>query len=203
MKISKRNNASVGIPLLLLGWCLAVVCLATMPKKAAADIYMYRDADGVLHFTNTPTSPRYRVFLKSQPSATPSAADLYDDFIEEAAFQHGVDYSLIKAVIRAESGFNHRAVSRKGARGLMQIMPANFKTLQLKNPYDPRENILAGTRYLRRMLDRFNGKLGLSLAAYNCGPSLVERYQCVPPIDETIDYVEKVLRYYRQYQASR
>jgi soluble lytic murein transglycosylase len=85
----------------------------------------------------------------------------------------------------------------------MQIMPFNFKTLKLSDPYNPRENIMAGTRYLRWMLDRFDGKVGLSLAAYNCGPTVVERYQCVPPIDETLDYVEKVLRYYRQYQARR
>lgn len=188
---------------ILVSWCLALIVLATMPAPAKADIYMYRDADGILHFTNTPNSSKYRVFLKTRKSGDPPTASAFDPFIEEASLQHGVDFQLIKAVIRAESGFNHRAVSRKGARGLMQIMPQNFGTLQLRNPFDPRENIMAGTQYLRLMLDRFEGKIGLSLAAYNCGPTLVERYQCVPPIDETLDYVEKVLRYYRQYQASR
>ncbi|MGD9017565.1 MAG: lytic transglycosylase domain-containing protein [Desulfobacterales bacterium] len=178
-------------------------CLVASVGPAAADIYMYKDADGVMHFTNTPTSSRYRVYLRSKATPYSSTADTFDDFIEEAAMHHGVDFPLIKAVIRAESGFNHRAVSKKGAQGLMQIMPFNFKTLKLSDPYNPRENIMAGTRYLRWMLDRFDGKVGLSLAAYNCGPTVVERYQCVPPIDETLDYVEKVLRYYRQYQARR
>jgi soluble lytic murein transglycosylase len=188
----------------LVACCLLALGLsAGLCPDAAADIYVFRDAQGVLHFTNTPSSNRYKVFLKSTRRAPSGRTDAYDSYIEEASLQHGVDFPLIKAVIRAESAFNHKAVSVKGARGLMQIMPSNFEMLQLHNPYDPRENIMAGTRYLRQMLDRFNGKLGLSLAAYNCGPTMVERYQCVPPIDETLNYVEKVLRYYQQYQASR
>ncbi|MFZ7124868.1 MAG: transglycosylase SLT domain-containing protein [Desulfobacterales bacterium] len=187
---------------ILVACCLVLALTGILPSRSSADIYMYRDADGVLHFTNTPNSPKYRVYLKSPATGNPPSQDSYDALIEEAAREHGVDFPLIKAVIRAESGFNHKAVSRKGARGLMQIMPANFNDLQIRNPYDPRENIMAGTRYLRWLLDRFEGKLGLSLAAYNCGPSLVERYQCVPPINETLNYVERVLRYYQQYQAS-
>ncbi len=188
--------------------CILALCLWTgVCTDAAADIYIFRDANGVLHFTNTPNSHKYKVFLKSEKtSSSPrksARSDAFDRYIKEAALHHGVDFPLIKAVIRAESAFNHKAVSKKGARGLMQIMPANFEMLQLHNPYDPRENIMAGTRYLRQMLDRFDGKVGLSLAAYNCGPTMVERYQCVPPIDETLNYVEKVLRYYQHYQASR
>jgi soluble lytic murein transglycosylase len=112
-----------------------------------------------------------------------------------------VDSLLVKAIIKAESDFNPKAVSKKGAMGLMQIMPQNFQDLQIENPFDPRENIMGGTRYFKYLYDRFDGKLALSLAAYNAGPTAVDHYnKSIPPYKETEQYVERVLRYYRNYR---
>jgi soluble lytic murein transglycosylase-like protein len=122
--------------------------------------------------------------------------DLYDHAISEASKRHGVSFSLLKALIKAESDFNPRAVSRAGARGLMQLMPDNIKTLKIKNPFDPKENIMGGAQYLKNLINRFGGKLPLALAAYNAGPGVVEQYQRIPPFKETQDFVQEVMKYY-------
>ncbi len=173
-------------------------------QNAYADIYMYIDSDGVLHFTNRPTSSNYKVYVKEKPHKTTAAppyvdSNEYDHMIQEAADFHGVSFSLIKAIIRAESGFNPKAVSHKGAMGLMQIMPGNFKAFNLHDPFNPRENIMAGVGYVARLLNRFKGRLPLVLAAYNAGPNRVEAYQDIPPIEETEKYVKKVMKYYYAY----
>ena len=171
-----------------------------------ADIYMYIDADGVMHFTNAPTeSDRdYRVYIRERTSYRSSNAyspDKYDDLISVASKQYGVDSLLVKAIIKAESDFDPKAVSRKGAMGLMQIMPENFQHLDIENPFDPQENIMGGTRYFRYLYDRFDGKLALSLAAYNAGPTAVDSYnKTIPPYRETEQYVQRVLAYYRNYK---
>jgi len=182
--------------------CLLAVLLAGAP--VLADIYMYRDADGVMHFTNTPSSPEYRIYIRShKPRFTkPTNVRKYDRIIQEASRRHGVDFYLLKAIIQAESSFNPHAISKKGARGLMQIMPQNYPALNIKDPFDPRQNIMGGTRYFRKLYDRYNGKLALSLSAYNAGPTIVDRYKRIPPIPETERYVEKVMRFYRQYKNS-
>ena len=118
----------------------------------------------------------------------------FSEAVSDAAGQYGIDPSVITAVIVAESGGNARAVSPSGARGLMQIMPGTARELGLANPFDPRESILAGTRYLARMLDRFGGDLTLALAAYNAGPGAVRRHGGIPPYRETMRYVSKVLK---------
>lgn len=179
---------------------LILIGFAAAP--AQGDIYMYRDPNGVMHFTNTPASPHYRVYIRTHKPRfyTPPDVDKYDRIIREAARRHGVDFFLVKAIILAESSFNPRAVSKKGARGLMQIMPQNYTTLNIEDPFDPQQNIMGGTRYFRALYDRYEGKLALSLSAYNAGPTIVDRYQRIPPIPETERYVEKVLRYYRQYK---
>ena len=99
-----------------------------------------------------------------------------------------------------ESNFDPKAISKKGAKGLMQIMPKNFDTLNIDDPFDPRENILGGSRYFQKLMDRYEGKLPLALAAYNAGPTAVDRHRGIPPIKETEDYVKKVMNYYYVYQ---
>ncbi|MCJ7829977.1 MAG: lytic transglycosylase domain-containing protein, partial [Desulfobacterales bacterium] len=122
---------------------------------AAADIYMYRDRHGVLHFTNAPAKPGYHLFLSTRKpnvgSRTPT--DRFDQFITDAARTHGLDIPLLKAIIKVESDFNPQAVSRAGAQGLMQIMPETADLLEIKEPFDPWENIMGGTRYLKTLLE--------------------------------------------------
>lgn len=180
---------------LLVLWVLAV-------PSAHADIYMYRDTNGVLHFTNVPASAKYSLFIANHNPRfkEPSASKKYDAIIQDAARRYGVDFSLLKAIIRAESSFDALAISRKGARGLMQIMPQNYESLEIQDPFDPHQNIMGGARYFRSLLDRYQGKVALTLAAYNAGPTAVDRYRRIPPYVETQDYVAKVLRFYKHYK---
>lgn len=197
VKTGKFWLGGIGVGLLAI-----LVLLAVAPSPVRADIYMYRDASGVLHFTNVPVSANYRIYIRSsQPrfNASPGTRK-YDGIIQDASQRYGVDFSLLKAIIQAESSFNPQAISRKGARGLMQIMPENFKTLDIRDPFDPKQNIMGGARYFRTLLDRYQGKVALTLAAYNAGPTAVDRYRRIPPYVETQDYVEKVLRFYKRYK---
>jgi soluble lytic murein transglycosylase-like protein len=157
------------------------------------------DEQGLAHFTNSPTTSGYRLL---QPGVLPRASRLtsvgIDEVIEAFAAEHAIDSALIRAVIQVESNFNHRAVSRKGAQGLMQLMPSTIGRLSVGDAYDPHENIGAGVRYLRQLLDQFQGDLRLALAAYNAGENAVLRYRGVPPYPETRDYVTKVMNLYRR-----
>ncbi len=181
-----------------------IFTLIAAVSSGHADIYMYIDNNGVMHFTNAPTSNEheYKVYIKERISVSKKfySTNKYDHFITDASEQTGVDSRLLKAMIKAESDFNTRAVSKKGAMGLMQIMPENFKMLDLENPFDPWQNIRAGARYFQQLYKRFNGKLALSLAAYNAGPTAVDRYKRIPPYQETEEYVRRVLRYYRTFK---
>jgi len=180
------------------------IILSFLAPAAFADIYRYIDENGVMHFTNAPTSSSqdFKLFLRERSKSAPSWYNRgkYDDLITSASERFGVSFPLLKAIIKAESDFDAQAVSKKGAMGLMQIMPQNFKFLGLKDPFDPIQNINAGARYFRQLYDRFNGKLALSLAAYNAGPTAVDRYKTIPPYEETEEYVRRVLKFYYNYK---
>lgn len=204
-----KDRAGKNQPLWTIFFLFAGLCLA-VPCTALGDIYRYIDAEGVWHFTNTPTEIGYTLFLKEKKKINIVQArtrsfnagpDVYDNIIFKAAGAFGVEHALIKAVIHAESGFDPNAVSRKGARGLMQIMPLNDASLGISNPFDPSQNIMGGTRYLKRMLTRYNEKLALALAAYNAGPSAVDKYNQIPPYEETQIYVQRVMSLYSRYKS--
>ena len=182
----------------------AIIFLIAFVSSVQADIYRFIDDGGVMHFTNTPTSNQhdYRLFIKERTTVSTKFhhTDKYDELISDASRKFDVDSRLLKAMIKAESDFDPRAISRKGAMGLMQIMPENFKMLNLENPFDPWQNIRAGAQYFKKLYKRFNGKLALSLAAYNAGPTAVDRYKNIPPYQETEEYVRRVLRYYRTFK---
>jgi soluble lytic murein transglycosylase len=182
-------------------WALMLVL---WPPCAQADIYLYVDRHGVLHFTNTPTSSKFKVYMAEKPKNRKNIynnAD-YDDVIEEAAKRNDLSPPLLKALIHVESYFNPKAVSKKGALGLMQIMPENLELLNINDPFDPWENIMGGARYFKSMLERFSGQLDLALAAYNAGPTAVEKYNDIPPFPETRRYVDKVMQVFRRYRKS-
>lgn len=185
-----------------IGWLLACYLLPSSP--VCADIYWYMSDDGVMHFTNTPTASDkdYRVFIREKPanSRVSRSTDQFDKLINHACRIHGIEFPLLKAMIKAESDFDPRAISHKGALGLMQIMPQNLQKLDIEDPFDPKENILGGARYFRQLFDRYEGKLPLSLAAYNAGPTAVDRYNNIPPYPETEEYVRRVLQYYYDFK---
>ena len=177
-----------------------VLAILGMAMPVSADIYKYVDENGIIHFTNAPTSSKYQVYVRDNfflPSGPFRVSDKYDAYIRAAARKYGVSFPLIKAIIQAESSFNPRAVSRAGALGLMQIMPANVRLLKIQDPFDPFQNIMGGTRFFKSLLNRFDGKLSLALAGYNAGPHRVDQYNGIPPFQETQTYVRRVLHYYR------
>ena len=152
---------------------LSFICINS--NNSFSDIYMYIDSNGIVHFTNTPTSTDYKLYIKEKIQRIQQTINTkkYDDIIKKAQKRYGVEFSLIKAVIQVESGFNPKAVSKRGAKGLMQIMPDNYKNLFVKDPFNPSQNIMGGTLYLQRLLKRYKYKLPLALAAYNGGPGVV------------------------------
>jgi soluble lytic murein transglycosylase-like protein len=187
-----------GLPCLLL-----VVLLGAIAKPAPADIYRYVDEDGVIHFSNVPTHYRFRLYISETKLDYRAYFDRYDRIITRAARKHGVDDTLIKAVIRAESDFDKYAISNKGAQGLMQLMPKTAKDLAVKNSFDPHENINAGVRYLKRQLKNFQNNVPLALAAYNAGENTVRRYGRIPPYEETRTFVDRVLRYWDEFSLNQ
>ena len=183
------------------------------PQQASADIYKKVDRFGVIHYTNVPTDKRfYRVVIREMPriSAVPgyrveassfSRADsrAFDPIIANMSRRFGVEQALVKAVIKAESGFKPNAVSPKGARGLMQLMPGTAQMHGVRNIHEPNDNIAGGVQHLRMLLDRYRNNVVLALAAYNAGEGWVDQYGGIPPFQETRNYVHRVLRFRQDY----
>jgi len=198
---------------------LVVAALAAARAAGAedrADFYRYVDEHGVVHLTDAPTDPRYRSFEFSSTGSGSgilvlmrqhrplrddgTSSALFDRLIAREARRHGVNPALVKAVVKAESNFHPEAVSSQGAQGLMQLMPDTAEGLGVTDAFRPDENVWGGTRYLRAMLDRYRN-VRYALAAYNAGPSAVDRFGGVPPYPETREYVDRVLDYYRRYHG--
>ncbi len=181
---------------------ISALFLGDVFSPCFADIYKYVDENGVLHFTNVPTDGRFKFLMKEKrvQFRLGPGFEKYDALIWRAAEKHKVDYALVKAVIKAESNFNPLAVSRVGAKGLMQLMPRTAYALQVNDSFHPEENIEGGVRYLRYLLNVFKGDLPLALAAYNAGEGAVSRYKGIPPYPETRTYIRRVGRFYEQYK---
>ena len=175
---------------------IPVFLLLSAIMVAEAKLYSYVDQYGTMHFTNVPADPRYKEIPRFEIIRETAVNGRYGKFISTAAEEYDLDPELIRAVIKIESSFNPFAVSEKGAMGLMQLMPDTAREMQVESPFEARENIMGGSRYLRKLLDMFRGDLRLSLAAYNAGPSKVLEHGRVPRFAETEAYVEKVLREY-------
>ena len=196
--LEKKKYLALMILGIILSWALSI--------PAYADIYKYEDAEGIVHLTNVPTESgiKYVLVMREKRILFDKKLGMdiskYDDLIAKASQKYNVESALIKAVIKTESNFNHMAVSRKGARGLMQLMPATASSLQVHDSFHPENNIEGGVRYLRYLIKYFNGNIPLALAAYNAGENAVIRYGGMPPYRETITYVQRVMSYLDKYK---
>lgn len=202
------------MPVGVLNICVIVLLCAMAAVPAHADVYAYTDEQGVLHLSDTPVDARYRLIIaEPKPTtapivATPSPALIgampFQAIIQAAATRHQVEPALVQAVIQVESNFNPRAVSPKGAQGLMQLMPATAQRFGVTNAFDPEQNVQAGARYLAELMAMFKNNLTLALAAYNAGENAILQYgNKIPPYRETQNYVPRVLDSYRRYVAQR
>ena len=186
-------------------FCLFAMIAALLGPTATAraDVYVYKDGNGVITFTNVPTDGRFRRVLRERSASSPTGAynAFYESLIRMASGRYNVDADLVRAVIKAESDFNAAARSRKGAMGLMQLMPDTARLYKVIDAYNPEENVEGGVRHLRMLLDRYQGDIKLSLAAYNAGSGAVERHRGIPPFAETREYVRRVLTFYDFYRG--
>ena len=203
MPIGSELPYNSGVRPLALGSVL-LVAIVWAPFVAPAQVIELAEPDGTVHLTNVPTDPRYQRLGIAPPPPTPAMsparpgplarpAPAIDSHIRAAAQRYGLSEQLVTAVITVESGFNPRAVSPKGARGLMQLMPATASQLGVRNAFDPAENIDGGVRHLRGLMERFENNLPLVLAAYNAGEAVVTQYGGIPPYPETQQYVTRIL----------
>lgn len=195
----------------MLRGALLFLAFLSLPVSGLCAIYGYVDSDGVYHMTNIrPAQKNYYTLIEDRNPGQEGITfknggkNAYDGFIRQHSEANGIDPHLVKAVMIAESNGNPRAVSHKGAQGLMQIMPDTAQSLELRNPFDPEENIQAGAKYLKLLHGLFKGNLELVLAAYNAGPQRVmQNNMTIPPITETIDYVKRVKAHYGRLKDSQ
>lgn len=174
-----------------------VLLISLLPLSSQAEIFIKRLPGEGLQFSNCPTGPGWELYIRENaPSGLPGkiTMDELDRVILDIAPAYNIDPSLIKSIIEVESEFSPNAISQKGAIGLMQIMPETAFEMGIDDPWNPAQNITAGTKYLSILLKRYNGNLPLALAAYNAGPTMVQTYNGIPPFQETIEYVKKVLK---------
>jgi soluble lytic murein transglycosylase-like protein len=192
---------NVAIPALVVTLGLALSFFG----EAKAGMYQCRGSDGAVLFTNSPAQPGCRLlggaFAERSPIGSLSSGDpaRFDDYIFSSSQRYGVDPALVRAVVKVESDFNEAARSNKGAQGLMQLMPDTARQHNVGNVYDPEENIEGGVQHLRLLLDRYQGDLPLTLAAYNAGVKAVEKHRGIPPYSETKEYVRRVLNFHQRY----
>ena len=198
---------------------LAVLTLA--PTSAWAELYSYVDEEGVIHLTNIKKGSQYKPYAAEDAEdyggvkpivmryreteervLYPVNVTTYDDAIREAAAHYNLPFAFVKAVAKVESNFNPRAISHKNAKGLMQLIDETAADMNVADPFDPKQNIFGGTRYLRILANKFGGNMALTAAAYNAGPERVSRSGRVPDIRETQRYVRRVLQMYRHYKRS-
>jgi hypothetical protein len=206
-----RLLTAAAIIVTVTGWSTTAFC---------GGVYVCKGSDGGSHFTNTPTSADCKVFRKKRSSPFSGSGSRltwdhvnqkmsytgqvpYHSQIHNIGVRYRVDPNLIRAVIRTESSFNRYALSSKGAQGLMQLMPGTAREMKVIDPFNPRQNIEGGTRYLRLLMDTFNGDLTLALAAYNAGPTRVKKVNRIPRIPETVKYVKRVLGHYKGYSLGQ
>ena len=181
------------------------------PAVSGADIYRYVDGDGVIHYSNTQPDEKFTLYLREGPKAAPPApasalqlpgANWMTGYVDRFSRANDLPPALVHAIIKAESNGQRNAVSRKGAKGVMQLMPFTSKRLRVADPFDPIENIEGGIKYIKELLVTFGGDLTNTVAAYNAGPAAVRKYGGVPPYQETRLYVRRVMDLYRQYSAA-
>jgi hypothetical protein len=195
--------------------CTVLLFSLCQPRCVLADIYQYTDENGVMHFSNVSvgTAKKYKKIKSAAaskqqattpsspaPSPVPSSSsdspNAYVDIIYSACNRHGVDPALVHAIVKVESDFNPYAMSKKGAMGLMQLMPQTAAEMKVGNSFNPNDNIDGGVKYLRYLIDRYEGNLSLALAAYNSGETAVKKWGTIPPYRETQNYVQRILRIY-------
>jgi len=200
--ISHRLNIS-SFPLYFLA-VISIIFTFAVANVVYADIFKYEDNEGVLHLTNVPSDPnvKYVMVMREKRILFQPTLDVtkYDHLISKAADKFKLDSALIKAIIKAESNFNHKAVSPVGAQGLMQLMPKTASSLNVDDSFHPEKNIEGGARYLSYLLKTYKGDLSLALAAYNAGERAVAKYNYnIPPYRETQNYVRRVLSFYKSF----
>ncbi len=187
---------------------LFIFSFTFLPALAGADIYRFIDKEGVVHFSNVPPDGKFVLYLREGPQAAPPSrktalpgATWMNGYVDRCSRANDLPPALVHAIIKAESNGQRKAVSSKGAKGVMQLMPFTSKRMQVNDPFDPIENIEGGVRYIKELLVAFEGNLTYAIAAYNAGPAAVRKYGGVPPYQETRQYVRRVMELYRQYSV--